>query len=283
MRALACALCLVAGAGCIGRRTAAWLPPPEPFGAVSDDIIAELIADGDKAWATRADMAQLDEAARAYGAALRYRPTDFLLLVHLGRVSFRRGRFARGPAIAAAYSDAAAFAERALTARHPELAHAVATGEPPPALFARAEPADTAALALYAESLLWWAIERGTPTVLAARAWIEAAALRALTLERAVAWAAPDRVLGILDCELPDAGPNLRDALDRFESAVALAPAYLPNRLAYAAEYARRVHDPGLRRTLLDAIDHADARALPGALPENLDAQRQARTMLGRR
>ena len=115
---------------------------------------------------------------------------------------------------------------------------------------------------------------------MAQRPWISAGALRALAFDRAIGWAAPDRVLGILDCELPEARQNLRDALERFEAAVAAAPAYLPTRIAYAEEYATRVRDAALYRRLLDEVIAADANALPEAAPENLEAQKTARSLI---
>jgi hypothetical protein len=281
--ALALALLTVAVTGCVGKRQAAWQAPPPGFGGVSDAIVAGLVADGDQAWAARGDAKQLDEAARAWRAALRYRPDDPSLHVRLGRLALVRGRHLRGHAAVAAFNEATAAAERALAARNPRLATAAAVDRATPdAVFAHADVPDGPALALYAEGLLYWAIAEGTPTVIAFRARIEAAARRLLTLDRAVAWAGADRVLAILDCELPDAGANLRDALDRFEAARAAVPGYLPNQLAYAEEYALRLRERALYQRLLREIVAADAQALPEAAAENADAQRQARALLER-
>lgn len=276
----ALALAAALAAGCLARRTPAWTAPSQPFGAVSDDIIAGLLADGDRAWARREDPEQLEEASRAWAAALRYRPSDASTLVKLGRVAWRKGRVASGAGAAGWFDQATAYAERALTARNPALADAARGRRAPEAVFARAAPADTPALVLYAEALLDWAMARGTPTVVDRKAWIAAAARRALAFDRAAGFGAPDRVLAVLDCELPHAGQNLRDALDRFEAAVAAAPGYLPTRLAYAVEYATRVRDAARYRRLLEEIVAADADALPAARAENLDAQRAARRLI---
>jgi hypothetical protein len=276
-RALALS-CIVAAAGCVAHRTATWTAPPEPFGAVSEQILTDLVADGDRAWQRRAEPGQLDEAARAFGAALRYRPSDPSVLLRLGRVALRRGQLGGTPA--ARFDEATAFAERALAARNPALAAAARAGHPPADVFAHAEPADAPALAVYAEALLAWAMARGTPTVLAARPWIAAAAERTLSFDPAIGWGAAHRVLGTLACEQPEARQNLRDALDHFEAAVAAAPAYLPTRVIYAEEYATRVRDDQLYRRLLEEALAADPRALPEALPENLDAQRTARRLI---
>ena len=277
-------LCALGAAGCIAKRTPAWAAPPTPFGAVSEQILQDLAADGDKAWKARADKDQLDEAARAYAAVLRYNPSDAGVLVRLGRVAMRRAATTdRGAGAAERLNEATAYAERALAVRNPALLAAARTkGAVPGDVFSHAEPADAPALALYAEALLGWSVAHGTGTVLKQRDWIAAAATRALGFDPAVGWAAPNRVLGTLDCELPSARENLRDALVRFEAAVAAAPAYLPTRVAYATEYATRMRDDELYRRLLQEVIGADPKAFPDAAPENVEAQKAARKLLGR-
>jgi TRAP transporter T-component len=285
-RALGLAVALaLAATGCIAKRSAAWITPPTPFGAVSEQILDDLVADGDRAWKGRADPKQLDEAARAYGAVLRYNPADANTLVRLGRVALRRATTTdRGAGAATRLDEATSSAERALSARNPALLAAARNANAKPAdVFSRAEPADAPALAVYAEALLRWSLAHGTPTLLKQRAWISAAATRALGFDPTVGWGAPNRVLGTLACELPEARENLHDALVRFEAAVAAAPAYLPTRLAYAEEYAMRMRDSALNRRLLEEVAAADPNALPDAAPENVEAQRAAKKLLGRR
>jgi hypothetical protein len=283
VRAAALFIAWVALGGCVSQRQAAWLAPPQPLGEVSDDTVDGLVRLGDAAWLKRQEPAQLDEAIRAFRAALRYRPADDNVLVRLSRVSLRRGRMLRGRAAADVYDEAAAFAERALAARNPNLAEAARAGQTPEAVFARAEPADVPALAAYIEALMAWAMACGIPTLLAERQRITAAALRTIAFDRAAGWAAADRALAVLDCELPEARQNLRDALEHFEAAIAAAPAYLPTRLAYAEEYAPRVRDVALYRRLLDEVVAGDAGALPEALAENLEAQAAARRLIRKR
>jgi hypothetical protein len=273
----------LAGAGCIAKRAPAWATPGVPFGAVSEQILQDLASSGEYAWKRRAEPGQLDEAARAWGAALRYNPSDASLLVGLGRVALRRAQQSRGGGASARLDEAASFAERALAARNDKLREAARAGKPPAEVFSHAEPVDAPALAVYAEALLGWSVAHGTPTLLKQRDWIAAAAERALGFDPAVGFGAPNRVLATLECVLPEAKQNLRDARDRFEAAVVAAPAYLPTRLAYAEDYAARVRDEALYRRLLDEIVAADANALPDAAPENADAQRTARGLRPRR
>ncbi|HEY2744580.1 MAG TPA: TRAP transporter TatT component family protein [Polyangia bacterium] len=286
MRAAAAVITLaLAIGGCISKRTAAFVDPPTPFGTVSQEILDDLVADGDRAYKARADKKQLDEANRAYGAALRYDPTNAAILVRLGQIALRRSSVnARGAGASAYLDEATGYAERALAARNPKLLAAARAANAKPAdVFSHAEPADAPALALYAEALLGWSVMHGTATVMKKRDWIHAAAERALALDPAAGWAAPNRVLATLDCELPHAGENLHDAMVRFEAAVAVVPAYLPTRVAYAEEYATRTSDETLYRRLLAEVLAANPSALPDAAAENADAQKTARKLLGRK
>jgi hypothetical protein len=274
---VAVALACTALGGCTAQRKASWSAPPPAFAEVSDEKVAGLLRDGDAHWLRRQDPAELDAAGRDFEAASLLRPRDHGILVRLGRVAQRRGLTTRR---VSDLDDAVRYAERALSARNPDLAAAARAGKAPDAVFKLAEQADAPALVLYAEALLQWARAKGTPTVMAASDLIRAAAGNAMRFDRGVGWAAPDRVLAILSCELPQARQNLGEARDHFEAAVAAAPAYLPTRLAFAEEYAPRVRDPELYLKLLHDVTAADARALPEAEAENLEAQATARALL---
>lgn len=279
---LALGASLLASGCAAGHRPSAWRLPEITYGEVSDVIVAGLVQDGDKAWARRDEPRQLDEAMRAYRAALHQRPTDAGIMVHLGRIAYRRGQQYDGRSAAIHFADAAAWAERALTVRNPAIATAALSHKKPAEVFALAQPADEDALVLYAESVLWWAVANNTATVIEQRSWIEAAAGRALSLDRSAGYGAPDRVLAVLACQLPAARQNLREALDHFEAALAAAPAFLPTRLLYAEQYAVRLREAPLFRHLLEAVVQGDPNALLEARPENLEAQRQAEALLKR-
>ncbi len=279
-RLLVLASVALAAGGCVAHRPSAWGTPSVGFGEVSDAIVAALVEDGDKAWAARADPRQLGEAMRSYRAALHERPNDVGLMVQLGRLAYYRAQLRGGKGAALLYSDAASWAERALATSNPALAQAARSGKRPGEVFSLAQPADEDALVLYAESILWWAIESNTTTVIDQKPWIEAAAARALALDRAAGYGAPDRVLAVLACEMPAARQNLREALDHFEAAIAAAPAYLPTRLLYAEEYAVRLREAPLYRRLLHEVVDGDAHALVEAQPENEAAQREAQQLL---
>ena len=274
----------IACAGCIAKRAPAWIAPPTPFGDVSEQILQDLVSAGDWAWKHRAEPGQLDAAAAAWGAALRYNPADAGVLVHLAHVALRRAADERGAAAAAHLDEATAYAERALSARNGRCARPRARASrpsrssrtPSPPTHRRWPPTPRRCSA-------------GASSTARRRCSRSATGSRPPPSARSPsippsASPRPTASSAALDCELPEAGQNLRDALDRFEASVAAAPAYLPTRVAYAEEYATRVRDAALYRRLLEEVVAANANALPEAAPENAEAQRTARRLLhGRR
>jgi hypothetical protein len=270
---------LILAAGCVAHRHAAWQAPPSPFGGVSEEIIADLVKDGDSHWQRREDAREVDEAVRAWTAALRYHPRDPSLYVRLGRAALRRGVAShRREQLDVALHHA----EKALVARNPDLAAAARASKPADQVFALADASDAPALALYAEALLAWALAHGAPTVLAQRDAIHAAAADLLRFAPAAGFAAADRVLGTLACALPGRRQDLVGAREHFAAALATAPAYLPTKLAFAEACAARARDKALHRRLLQEIVDADSEALADAAPENREAQRIAARWLGR-
>jgi hypothetical protein len=267
--------------GCAAARTPGWAEPPLPFGTVSTEILDHMVAEGDRAFAARENPASLDDAMESWGGALHYRPDDATLLVRLSRAARLRAHSLSSGDADGKLKEAIVFAERALSARNHELFNRVAARKPPANIFSAAEPLDVPALVAYAESLLEWTELRGTPTLLGQRDWINTAAVRAVELDRAADFGAPDRVLGVLNATLSsDLGGDLRASEEHFEAALAAAPGYLPTRLDYASAWCTRMRDQKRYQRLLAEVAGADADALPPAAPENRAAQKRARALL---
>ena len=171
--------------------------PPTPFGAVSDDILDALVADGERAWQQRADR----QAARRSGPRLRRRaalpPGRPNVLVRLARIALRRARAPCRRRRRRAARRATAFAERALAARNGKLLDAARARSRRVEVFSHAEPADAPALVVYAEALLGWTLRTARRRCSSIATWITAAAMRALAFDPSVGWGAPNRVLGI--------------------------------------------------------------------------------------
>jgi hypothetical protein len=268
--------------GCAAHRTPAWEKPGLPFGAVSAEILDDMIAKGDASFAGREDPKKLDDALENWNGALRYRPDDSALLVRLSRAARLRAHSLSANDAETQANDAISFAERALAARNANILERARDKKlPPQKVFAPAEPADLPALVAYSEGLVDWSLAHGSATLLLQRDWIVAAAQRAAELDRSFDFGAPDRLLGIvLSILTPDLGGDYKSAQEHFETAIATAPGYLPNRLEYAERWAVRMRDGGLYRRLLQETADGDAEALPAAAPENRAAKKQAKALI---
>jgi hypothetical protein len=268
-------LVVMACAGCVAPRLAAWKVPEQASG----DGRAEEAA-GDRAFAEREQAARLDEAIAQYRAAARVCPGDARLWVKLSRATRLRAGDVRGAAGDRLALEAVASAERALATREELRRRAVDPRARPFRVFAAAERADVPALIAYADALFAWSERRSYATLLYEQDWIRGAAARAVALDRACEHGAPDRVLAVLESTLPTPEAPLVDALERFEAASAAAPGYLPTRVEFAERWAARMRDGRLYRRLLEEVAAADPDALADARPENRAAQRRARALL---
>jgi hypothetical protein len=268
-------------AGCVVHRTPAWDPPALPFGAVSTEILDDMVKKGDQAFARRDDPAQLDEALDEWRGALRYRPADPALLLRLSQASRLRARTLSGSDAEDKANDAISYAERALSAHNPKLVERVEKKQRPGDMFAAATPEDARALAAYAEALYEWAARHGTATLLDQRDWILGAAGRAVQLDRSIDFAAPDRVMGIMLATLsPELGGDLRASQEHFEAALAAAPGFLPTRLEYAQSWCVHMRDGDAYRRLLKEAAEGNPELLPAAAPENRAAKKRAHKLL---
>jgi hypothetical protein len=272
----------VALSACAAHRTPAWEQPGLPFGAVSAEILDDMVKKGDDAFALRQDPKKLDDALDNWKGALRYRPADVALLVRISRAARLQAFSLSGSEARTQADDAVSFAERALCARNPPLCQTAADHKQDPShLFNQAELADLPALNAYAEALLNWSERAGTATFIEQHEWIVAAADRARELDHTADHGAPDRILGIVYSSLTtEYGGDLGRAEERFEAAVSSAPGYLPTRVEYAARWCVRMRDGARYRKLLQEVAAADPAALPDAAPENRAAQKRARELL---
>ena len=273
---------LLATAGCVAEhRSPAWERPGLAFGALGDTVVDGLISEGDRDYDARATPDRLDEALKAYRAALRYRPYDAQIHVRLARCAIARAASQGGGDAADRLDEAVHHAEQALVARNFPLSEKAKGKESPSAVFAAAELDDLPALSAYAEALFAWADHYGANTLVEQAPQIRAAATRAIALDRHYDHGAADRVLGSLDASLPkSAGADLTSALAHFEAALASAPDYLPTRVWFAERYALRLHDRERFLRLLREVLAADPKRPPESLPENRGAQDRARKLL---
>ncbi len=268
-------------------RNAAWSYNDTGFQDVSDAVLEGLIHDGDVAYAARG--AQLGDAVANYSAALRQRPADVSILYKLGLARFQRGRFNHYKKEDDLdrhkdFAEAIACAERAMSLSNADMRARATSGKVADDVFVGATVKDVPLMIFYAEALLSWAESYGRETVELQSAWIKAAVERSLALNRSIAFGAPDRLDGILIAQLPAKKMGGCDAaLPHFKSAIAIAPDYLPNRLALAKLCLTQKKDRAERRRMLSEIISVHIETSGEMASDNYAAQAEAKKLLAKR
>jgi hypothetical protein len=284
VRVLVIALILVAGAAAPGCRRVAD-SAPTPAAREAPHRSEALLADGDRAWAERGDVARLDAATRAYAAAAAQRPGDPAAEVRLARAEAFRALSATTPAVARdAWESSARSAERALRRAAPAWAEAIDRGEDPAAAATRVDAAGAEPLYFLAQGTMRAAQATGYAAILAVKDAALAMMSRAAELDERVDAAGPHRALGAWRAMLPvAAGGGAAASRAHFDRARALAPDDGLARVAEAETWAVLVQDPVRFDALLGEALALDASRDPARAPENAVARRRARELLDRR
>ena len=140
------------------------------------------------------------------------------------------------------------------------------------------------ALTWYLGNLGGYAAAKGTTVALFYAERLRRGLDRLLVLDEGHHFATPLRFSAIFLARAPAfAGGSLKLAKVQFERALALAPAYLDNAVAFAESYARAKHDDALFASLLEGAAHGDVAALGAQMmPELRMQQARAQHLLGR-
>jgi hypothetical protein len=99
-----------------------------------------------------------------------------------------------------------------------------------------------------------------------------------MRLDPSFYYAGPHRIAGVIPARLPEG--DLKASKTHFESAIALAPLYLANRVAYADYYAVRARDKRTFLAQLALVASIRADTVPEIAPENRLAQKWAKMLL---
>lgn len=140
------------------------------------------------------------------------------------------------------------------------------------------------ALTWYVGNLGGYAAAKGSTVALFYAERLRRGLDRLLVLDESYHFGTPLRFSAIFLARAPAfAGGSLKLAKVQFERALALAPAYLDNAVAYAESYARAKHDDALFASLLEGAAHADVAALGAEMTPELQMQQaRAQALLGR-
>lgn len=261
----------------------------QPVTASARSAHDEAVAEGEAAWAERADEARLRACIAAWQRALESDASDIELWGRLTRAQYflADGHLAfdtaRDAETLEAYLAAVRTAEHGLSQLSPEFAQSMNAGN-------RIEQS-LALLDVRAVPLLYWrssaqgkwARRDGFATLLSVKDEIRAVMSRVLELDRTYFYTGPDRYFGAFFAVAPAyAGGDLDRSRTHFEYSLGQAPNYLGTHVLYATEYAVKTQDRALFQRELDLVIAADPAVIPELEPENRVEQRKAREALAR-
>jgi hypothetical protein len=246
-------------------------------------VVDAALAEGDAAWARRAEPAELRAALAAWRRAAAASPVSPVIELRLARGEGFRALAAQAPAEAlAAHEASSRAAERALRALSPPFAAAVEQGRP---------LAEAAGLveAPGAEPLYWLALgrfgvaqETGPAAVLAVKDHALALMTRAAALDERLEAGGPLRALGAWSALLPAAaGGGVAAARARFDRAAELFPGEPWRRVEEARTLAVLLQDRTAFERLLGEVLAGPGEAERG--PEQAVARRLAGEWLDKR
>jgi hypothetical protein len=139
----------------------------------------------------------------------------------------------------------------------------------------------------YVEALYWYVVNLGRElnqeSVIVRRGnreRLETLNDHLLRIDETFQYGGPHRIAGSIPTRLPEG--DLGASKAHFEKAIALAPLYLGNRVAYADFYAVRAKDKALFVDQLNRVTAVPADTLPEITPENRLSQAQAKALLAK-
>jgi hypothetical protein len=249
----------------------------------SHDPFTAALAEGDAAWAGRAEPSSLASAIAAYRKAAAARPADAEAALRLARAEGFRALAAATPAEErAAHEASSRAAERGLRARSPAFAEAIDAGQPAGEAAARVEAPDAELLYWLAVGQLGVARLTGHVAVLAVRPQVMPLLERAAALDERVDAGGPLRALGAWAALLPRAaGGGAERAAASFARAAELFPEEPWRRVEEARTLAVLRQDRASFDRLLGEV--RDAPPAAERAPEQALARGRAAALLDKR
>ena len=276
-------------AGCGSTRESAW--DTESGNVQLDDAaraqVAELIAQGQAAWAQRGDIAQAKAAVDAYTKAAEIDPKNVEALNELAHAIYFYGdchlRFdeENPDAYKNMHEEGTKAAERALSAMSPAFAEKMASGE-------RIEDAISVLNASAVPALYWrssnlgrWATLESFATLLSYKDEIREIMEFCLANNPDYFYSGPNRYFGIFYAKAPGfAGGDMKKAAAFFNTAIDAYPNYYGTRILMAEEWAIKEDNRPLFEELVNYVLNGDVNVMPEIVPESACEQRKARILM---
>lgn len=276
----------VALAGCGAGRKSQWETgkPGAATGAAGD--AEALVAQGDAAWANRADKAQLEAAIDAWKKASEMAPDDWKIHNKLARGYYfladghLRKEGETSEKYLSTFEKGTAAGERALAAVSPEFKKDVTGGGKVEEAVKKIGPDGIEPLYWYASNLGKWAKAKGLPAQLGNKDKIKAAMDHVMKLDENFFHAAPHRYFGAFYAVAPSfAGGDMDKSKKEFEKAIEMAPSYIGTKVLYAETYAKKKKDRALFDKLLSEVVATPDDVIPELVPETKNEKEKAKEL----
>lgn len=259
----------------------------DPAPATAD--ASAVVAEGDTAWESRTDQAQLELAISKWEeAAKTTKDAELFTKLARGHYFLADGFHALADNVEKRdhhYTTGLDWAERSLKISAPEFAAAMNNGGKFREAITKAPKDSVPAIYWYSTNMGKWASAKGFATILRYKDDIKAAMMHVKALDPNFFHAAPYRYFGAYEARTAGiAGGSLEKSEENFKKAVEIAPGYLGTKVLWAEYLCVKQGDAGkvTAKKLLDEVVAADASGIPEVQPENEIEQKKAKMLLAK-
>jgi hypothetical protein len=251
----------------------------------------QLVAEGDAAFAGRADRAQLELAIQKYEAAVKIKDDDWQTYEKLARACYLLAdgwlffeKDEKQAEFLATYEKGYTFAERGIAAMSPEVEQRLAAGVDLKDAAALIDRQGVGLMYWYSTNLGKWGNAQDITVVLRYKDRIFNVMSRVLELGPDYFHGAADRYFGAYYSVAPTfAGGDLDKSWTHFQESLKLAPNYLATYNLIAEFYAPKKQDGELFDQMVNFVKNAPIDAIPGLEAEAAVEKRKAELLAKRR
>jgi tetratricopeptide (TPR) repeat protein len=254
----------------------------------------QLVAEGDAAFAERAERAQLELAIQKYQAAVGVKDDDWQTYEKLARATYLLADgwlfFEKDASADAAARYLAVFeqgygaAERGLAAQSREVEQKLAAGVDLKDAVALVNRDGVGLMYWYATNLGKWGNAQDITVILRYKDRIFNMMTRVRELDRQFFHGAPDRYFGAYYAVAPTfAGGDLDKSWEHFQESLKIAPDYVATYNLIAEFYAPKKQDADLFDRMIAQVRKAPIEAIPGLEAEAAIEKRKAELLVKRR
>lgn len=255
---------------------------------------ASLVAEGDAAWAQRADRAQLELAIQKWEQAVQQKDDDWktyeklaraLYLLADGWMFFEKDESEEKKAqYLATFEKGYTYAERGIAALSPEIEQRLNAGVDLKDAAALVGKDGVGLMYWYATNLGKWGNAQDITVILRYKDRIYNMMSRVLELEKNYFHGAPDRYFGTYYAVAPTfAGGDLDKSWEHFQESLKIESDYPATYNLIAEFYAPKKQDAALFNDMVTKVQALPMDALPGLEPEMAIEKRKAELLIKRR